>query len=102
MPNKKRNPQENMTKMNEMLNLIVNAKANETTTHNNGRGSKVKEVERDEVSGFRIAYDGDLIRKDWAANAVYDSVDLEELDDLVVYFNKCVEKKRKSLSEVKA
>lgn len=65
------------------------------TTYKNVRNA----IRKREAKGLKDADDGDLLRKEAIANAVNQAVDLDELDSLVEYFNKNVEKKRNALRE---
>ena len=65
------------------------------TTYKNVRNA----IRKQAAKGLKDADDSDLLRKEAIANAVHQAVDLEELDSLVEYFNKNVEKKRNALRE---
>lgn len=65
------------------------------TTYKNVRNA----IRKQEAKSIKDADDSDLLRKEAIANAVHQAVDLDELDSLVEYFNKNVEKKRNALRE---
>lgn len=69
--------------------------SNVETTYKNVRNA----IRKREAKVLKDADDSDLLRKEAIANAVHQAVDLEELDSLVEYFNKNVEKKRNALRE---
>lgn len=69
--------------------------SNVETTYKNVRNA----IRKRETKVLKDADDSDLLRKEAIANAVHQAVDIEELDSLVEYFNKNVEKKRNALRE---